>query len=93
MDFFGVGPMELLFILIIAFLVFGPQKLPEIGRQLGKAVREFRKYSSAMTKDIREEYEKEVKAPADLRRMSTAKNEEVAGEPEAASSRIQQGQP
>lgn len=40
---FGIGSAELVVILIIAFLVFGPTKLPEIARKLGTAVREFRK--------------------------------------------------
>jgi len=80
MDFFGIGPMELLFILLIAFLVFGPGKLPEIGRQLGKAVREFRKYSSAMTADIRAGYEKELKSPPTIQ----GKSEGVVSEQKAA---------
>ena len=36
---FGLGAGEILIILIIAFLLFGPKQLPEIGRQVGKAVR------------------------------------------------------
>ncbi len=62
MDFLGIGPGELVLILIIALMVFGPGKLPEIARGLGKAVHEFRKYSSALTKDFKEEFEKEVRA-------------------------------
>jgi sec-independent protein translocase protein TatA len=41
----NVGPLELLVILIIALLVFGPKKLPEIGKGIGSAMREFRKAS------------------------------------------------
>ena len=40
---FGVGMPELLLILIICLLVFGAAKLPEIGRNLGKAIGEFKK--------------------------------------------------
>jgi sec-independent protein translocase protein TatA len=39
---FNIGPTELLVILIIALLVFGPKRLPEMGRQLGKGMREFK---------------------------------------------------
>ena len=42
---FDIGLQELLVILVIALLVFGPQKLPELGRMLGRALREFRKAS------------------------------------------------
>ena len=36
------GPMELVVILVIALLVFGPKKMPDLGRSLGKGVREFK---------------------------------------------------
>lgn len=41
----SIGPMELIVIMVIALLVFGPKKLPEIGRGLGSALREFRRHS------------------------------------------------
>jgi TatA/E family protein of Tat protein translocase len=41
-----LGYQEIIIILVIALLVFGPQKLPEIGRQVGNAMREMRKMSS-----------------------------------------------
>lgn len=37
-----VGPMQLLIILIIALLIFGPSKLPELGKALGKTIRGFK---------------------------------------------------
>jgi sec-independent protein translocase protein TatA len=43
---FGIGPVELIVVLIIALLVIGPGKLPEVGSALGKSIREFRKASS-----------------------------------------------
>ena len=39
----GIGPGELIIILIIALLVVGPGKLPDVGSALGKSIREFRK--------------------------------------------------
>ncbi|MBI2359187.1 MAG: twin-arginine translocase TatA/TatE family subunit [Deltaproteobacteria bacterium] len=39
---FGLGVYELLFILVIALIVFGPGKLPQIGSGLGKAIHDFR---------------------------------------------------
>lgn len=38
----NVGPIELAIVLIIALVVFGPKRLPELGRSLGKGIREFR---------------------------------------------------
>ena len=38
----NVGPLELIVVLIIALVVFGPKRLPELGRSLGKGIREFR---------------------------------------------------
>lgn len=40
--FGNVGPLEIVVVLIIALIVFGPKRLPELGRSLGKGIREFR---------------------------------------------------
>lgn len=39
---FGVGPLEILILLLVALLVFGPKRLPEMGRSLGRGMREFK---------------------------------------------------
>ena len=38
----NIGPLEIVIVLIIALVVFGPKRLPELGRSLGKGIREFR---------------------------------------------------
>lgn len=48
---FGIGVPELLMILVIGLIVFGPGKLPEIGRALGKTINEFKKVTSSITLD------------------------------------------
>lgn len=48
---FNVGPMELIVVLIIALVVLGPKKLPEVGKSLGKGMREFKDSISGMTAD------------------------------------------
>lgn len=53
-----LGGPELLLILVIALIVFGPRKLPEIGKSLGRMMVEFRKASS----DFRQTIEQEVEA-------------------------------
>jgi sec-independent protein translocase protein TatA len=59
MDIFGLGPMEILLIIIIGLLIFGPEKLPKIGRDLGRAFRAFRKASSDLTNEVTKELEAE----------------------------------
>ena len=49
-----IGPWELIVILIIALLVFGPKRLPDMGRSLGKAIREFRNAGKEIQNDIAE---------------------------------------
>jgi len=49
---FGLGWQELLFILLIALLLFGAARLPEIGRSLGKAMKEFKKGMKEMTDEM-----------------------------------------
>ena len=55
--FGSIGPMELILIFVVALLVFGPKKLPEIGRSVGKAIREFKKTSEEIKSRIEEEIE------------------------------------
>jgi sec-independent protein translocase protein TatA len=48
---FNIGPMELVVVLVIALLVLGPKKLPEVGKSLGKGMREFKESLSNITDD------------------------------------------
>ncbi len=56
--FGNIGIPEMMVILAIALLIFGPKKLPEIGRSLGKAMREFKK----STEEIKDRFESEIRA-------------------------------
>lgn len=68
----GIGPMELLLILIIALLVFGPGRLPEIGAALGKAIREFREMSQAVDRELREVQDVVTSEPAAVQSKASA---------------------
>ncbi|MFZ5651879.1 MAG: Sec-independent protein translocase subunit TatA/TatB [Bacillota bacterium] len=52
---FGIGPWELVLILAIALVVFGPGKLPEVGKALGNGLKEFRKASDNIKDEVRKE--------------------------------------
>lgn len=47
-----IGPMELILILVIALVIFGPKKLPEIGKAVGDAIKQFRKSTEKVTDEI-----------------------------------------
>jgi len=49
---FGIGPTELVVILVVALLVLGPKRLPEIARALGKGLAEFRRATADVTSEI-----------------------------------------
>jgi sec-independent protein translocase protein TatA len=59
---FNVGPMELIVVLIIALVVLGPKKLPEVGKSLGKGMREFKDSISGMASHDEEDEAKHLKA-------------------------------
>ncbi len=60
---FGIGPQELLVILIVGLLVLGPKRLPEIARSLGKGLAEFRRASSDLRQSLALEDEPKRQAP------------------------------
>ena len=61
----SVGVPELIVIFIVALLVFGPRKLPEIGKSLGKALKEFQRARNELISTVEEEVRKiESEPPA-----------------------------
>ncbi len=54
---FGIGPPELIVIIVLAIILLGPEKFPEAGRAVGKAIREFRSMSDDLTRDFRQPLE------------------------------------
>lgn len=62
MDFLGIGPMELMVILVIALIVFGPQRLPEIAAQVAKFMNQMRQTGVELTRELNRELEESKKA-------------------------------
>lgn len=62
MNVFGVGLPEMALILVLALLVFGPKKLPEIGRSMGKAIKGFQDASREFEEEFKKEAEQIEKA-------------------------------
>src|SRR6185295_3027246 len=66
MNFLGMGPMELMVILVLALVVFGPGKLPEIAGQVGRVVRDFRR----MTGDLSSEFNRTLSLEIEERKAA-----------------------
>lgn len=60
---FGIGVQELVVILVIALIVFGPKRLPELARSLGRGVAEFRRASTDLRQTLREAAEEPPAPP------------------------------
>ena len=60
----SLGPAEILVILVVALIVLGPKKLPEAGRQVGKAIAEVRKWSQGFQDEIKSVMEPETTRPS-----------------------------
>lgn len=59
--FSNIGVPGLILILVLALIIFGPKKLPEIGRAFGQTLKEFKKSTRELTSDVMEEFEEEKK--------------------------------
>jgi sec-independent protein translocase protein TatA len=81
---FGLGFPELLLIFVIALIVFGPKKLPEIGRSVGRALAEFKKASEDFQESMKAEM-KEVEKTAQLDEIKKIGQEIITDETKQAS--------
>ena len=70
MNIFGVGLPEVTVILVLALLIFGPKKLPELGKQLGKTLQSLKNASN----EFQNELNKAVNAPEDTQTNNTIEN-------------------
>ena len=70
--FGSIGMPELIIILVIALIIFGPRKLPELGKSLGRSLNEFKKAST----DLQNTLEQEIKIEEQKENAAKAKAEE-----------------
>ena len=75
MNIFGVGLPEVTVILILALLIFGPKKLPELGKQLGKTLKSLKKASNEFQNEIDKVMNEEdtEKSPKSIESIQTNK--------------------
>ncbi len=66
MNIFGVGLPEVTVILILALLIFGPKKLPELGKQLGKTLKSLKKASNEFQNEIDQVINEEDESPKSI---------------------------
>ncbi len=66
----NLGPAEIIAILVVALIVLGPKRLPEAGRQVGRAIAEVRRWSQGFQTEVRNVIETEVEPTANGDRPS-----------------------
>ena len=70
--FGSIGTAELVIILIIALIIFGPRKLPELGKSLGRSLNEFKKASQDLQNTLEQEIKIEEQKESDARQKPAA---------------------
>src|SRR3990172_7955589 len=68
MNFFGIGPLEAGLVIVVAVIVLGPERIPEVAVQIAKAVKFLRGYATSATSQMRAELDDLTKEYEDVRR-------------------------
>src|SRR5207248_10235316 len=76
----NIGPLELVIVLVIVLVIFGPKRLPGLGRSLGSGMREFKDSLTGKTKD-EDEAPEQLQAPEQLEADARAHGEAEARQP------------
>ncbi|MCG9126830.1 twin-arginine translocase TatA/TatE family subunit [Candidatus Poribacteria bacterium] len=101
----GIGSMELFILVLLALIVFGPQKLPEIGKTIGKTIKDFKSAGNEIkqeitkvTEEIDINSEKTIKPlnqsnPNEIKKENTEITEEIETEPDKSNNTQNQTNP
>lgn len=81
---FGIGMPEMIIILVIALIVIGPNKLPELAKSLGKGLAEFKKATEDFQKNVQEESRKSEEKEVPPPQVAAVEKAHVATPPQAA---------
>jgi sec-independent protein translocase protein TatA len=86
MNIFGIGLPEMGVIMVVALLIFGPKKLPEIGRSVGKTIRSFQEASKEFQTEFQKEAEQLEQAVKTTAELEPKQIEPAKSEPDTANS-------
>lgn len=93
MSFLDIGPLEILLILVIALLIFGPGRIPEIARTMGAAWNKFKTTTSEMRREMTLRLDEEVKETPKPREEQPAHASPVAAQATLASTTVESEAP
>ena len=79
MDFFGIGPLELVLILIVLLIVVGPTRLPEIASSVGRGIRKFKMATAELSREVQNMADEE-KAAGQQERATADTGNDVIGD-------------
>lgn len=85
----NVGILEIAIVLVIALIVFGPKRLPELGKSLGRGISEFREGVSSIGDSVTGQDDEDDEEPVEL----TSSAESKAGQAEPEVTEVTEGQP
>ena len=88
MDFLGIGSLEVLAILLVAFLVLGPTRMAEVARSLGNFIRDVRRTTGEIPAMLALEEEEAAKRSSEAERAGTTPKDAAASDGEASRCRL-----
>lgn len=80
---FGVGPQEMMYVLIIVLIIFGPKNLPKLASAMGRAIRDFKSGLAGVDDELRKTAE-EADAPVETRALPGERRDIRTGETRSA---------